>query len=85
MSNLYNIDYPTCVFASFRLLNDSLENGVETLSIVRPKNKKIINKNAKMLKIPIIEIGYVSSGKGVFISEDSKTIRLEDWGWDHFR
>ena len=50
-----------------------------------PKNKKIINKNAKMLKIPIIEIGYVSSGKGVFISEDSKTIRLEDWGWDHFR
>ncbi len=42
LSNLYNIDYPTCVFASFRLLNDTLENGVKTLSIVRPKNKKII-------------------------------------------
>lgn len=41
LSNLYNIDYPTCVFASFRLLNDASENSIKTLSIVRPKNNKI--------------------------------------------
>ena len=30
------------------------------------KIKKLIEKNAKLLKIPIIEIGYVTIGKGVY-------------------
>ena len=28
------------------------------------KIEKFINKNAKLLKTPIIEIGYITSGKG---------------------
>lgn len=50
-----------------------------------PKNKKIIEKNAKMLGTPIIEIGRVTSGKGVFLSNGKKLEKIKDLGWDHFR
>ena len=49
------------------------------------KNKKHIFKNAKVTKTPIIEIGYVSEGKGVFIQGDKKEIPLKDLGWHHFK
>jgi len=42
-------------------------------------------KNAKLLKTSIIEIGYVDSGRGVFVQENNKKIRLKDLGWKHFR
>ncbi len=50
-----------------------------------PKNKKTIEKSAKLLNIPIIEIGHVTLGKGVFVSNEKKLTKLKDLGWDHFR
>ena len=49
------------------------------------KYKKIIIKNAKLLKTPIIEIGYVTFGKGVYLEDKGKKIRLKDLGWKHFK
>ena len=49
------------------------------------KYKKIIKKNATILKTPIIEIGYVTSGKGVFIEKNDKLEKLNDLGWKHFK
>ena len=52
---------------------------------INEKYKKIVEKNSKILKIPIIEIGYVTSGKGVFVEEVDDLVRLKDLGWKHFR
>jgi len=49
------------------------------------KYRQIIKKNARLLKTPIIEIGYVTSGKGIFVQENDSFIRLKDLGWKHFR
>lgn len=50
------------------------------------KYKTIIEKNATLLKTPIIEIGYVSRGKGVLLVQKSRKFRyLKDLGWHHFR
>lgn len=49
------------------------------------KHRQVIKKNAKSLKIPIIEIGYVTAGNGVFVQENGKSVRLKDLGWMHFR
>ena len=67
-------------------LNDLVFNGGEEYEFVfttAPKNKKTIEKNAKKLKIPIIEIGYVTKGRGVFLQNKTKTKRLKDLGWKH--
>ncbi|MCV0431726.1 thiamine-phosphate kinase [Nitrosopumilus sp.] len=67
-------------------LNDIVFNGGEEYEFVfttNPTNRNIIKKNAKLLKIPIIEIGYVSKGNGVFVHKESKLIRLKDLGWKH--
>jgi len=45
----------------------------------------MVKKNAKMSKTPIIEIGHVGKGKGVFLQSESSLMRLKDLGWDHFR
>jgi len=37
------------------------------------------------LKTPIIEIGYVTSGKGVQVKKNEETIILKDLGWKHFK
>ncbi|MBT8242118.1 MAG: thiamine-phosphate kinase [Nitrosopumilus sp.] len=69
-------------------LDKMIFNGGEEYEIVftaSPKNKKTIEKSAKILKIPILEIGYVSSGKGVFVSRDDKLIQVKDFGWSHFK
>jgi thiamine-monophosphate kinase len=50
-----------------------------------PKNKQNILKNSRELKTPIIEIGHVTSGKGVFLQEKNNQIRLKDLGWKHFK
>ena len=57
----------------------------EFVFTINPKHKQIVLKNAKLLKVPIIEIGHVTSGRGVFIQENNKNIRLKDLGWKHFR
>ena len=49
------------------------------------KHKSLIKKNASILKTPIIEIGYVTKGKGVFLEKQEKCIPLKDLGWHHFR
>ncbi len=69
-------------------LNNLVFNGGEEYEFVftvPSKYKQIIKKNARLLKTPIIEIGYVTSGKGVFLQSNNKQTRLEDLGWKHFR
>ena len=74
---------------SYKLnLNDLIFNGGEEYEFVFtvPSNhKKTIIKNAKLLKIPIIEIGFVTSGKSVYIKNGSDLIQLKDKGWKHFK
>jgi thiamine-monophosphate kinase len=57
----------------------------EFVFTVNPKYRRVILKNAKLLKTPIIEIGYVVPGNGVFVQENDKNIRLKDLGWKHFK
>ena len=57
----------------------------EFVFTVNPKYRRTILKNAKLLKTPIIEIGHVTSGNGVFVQENDKNIRLKDLGWKHFK
>ncbi len=57
----------------------------EFVFTVPPKFKQRILKNAQILKTPIIEIGYVTSGKGVFLQEKNNQIILKDLGWKHFK
>ncbi|MHA7646614.1 thiamine-phosphate kinase [Nitrosopumilus sp. S4] len=52
---------------------------------INPKYRNIIMKNSKLLRTQIIEIGYVTSGRGVYIEEGKKLIKLKDLGWKHFR
>ncbi len=68
--------------------NDLVFHGGEEYEFVftaSKKNKLLIKKNALLLKTPIIEIGYVTKGKGVFLEKQEKKIRLKDLGWHHFR
>ncbi|EIJ66505.1 thiamine-phosphate kinase [Candidatus Nitrosopumilus salaria BD31] len=69
-------------------LNDLIFHGGEEYEFVfttLPKHRKIIQKNAKILKIPIIEIGYVTLGKGVYVKDGNSFFSLKDLGWKHFR
>ena len=74
---------------SYKLnLNNLVFNGGEEYEFVftvPPNHKKTIIKNAKLLKIPIIEIGFVTSGKSVYIKNDNDLIQLKDRGWKHFK
>jgi len=69
-------------------LNDLIFHGGEEYEFIftaSPKHRNIIKKNAKMGKTPIIEIGHVTSGKGVFVEKQDSVVRLKDLGWKHFR
>ena len=69
-------------------LNDLMFHGGEEYEFVftvSPKYRKIVQKNAKIYKVPIIEIGYVTSGNGVYVKEGNGFFRLKDLGWKHFR
>ena len=69
-------------------LNKAVFHGGEEYEFVftiPSKYKKIIIKNAKLLKTPIIEIGYVTFGKGGYLEDKGKKIRLKDLGWKHFK
>lgn len=73
---------------SYKLnLNNLVFNGGEEYEFIftaSPKHKRIIEKNATTLKTKIIEIGYVTSGKGVYVGENNSFILLKDAGWKHF-
>jgi thiamine-monophosphate kinase len=56
----------------------------EFIFTVPPKYKKIIEKNAVLSKTKIIEIGYVTSGKDVYVEKNNTFTRLKDLGWKHF-
>ena len=43
------------------------------------------SNHPQILKTPIIEIGYVTSGKGVFLQEENNHVILKDLGWKHFK
>ena len=69
-------------------LNDLIFNGGEEYEFVftvPPNHRNIIVKNAKLLKIPIVEIGFVTAGKGVYLKNEKGLIRLKDLGWKHLR
>jgi thiamine-monophosphate kinase len=68
-------------------LNNLVFNGGEEYEFIftaSPKHKKIIEKNAVLLKTQIIEIGYVTLGKGVYIEKNNNFVNLKDSGWKHF-
>jgi len=68
--------------------NDLVFHGGEEYEFVftaSKKHKSLIKKNASISKTPIIEIGYVTKGKGVFLEKQEKFIPLKDLGWHHFR
>ena len=71
-------------------LDDLVFHGGEEYEFVftaSPKHKRIIEKNAVALKTPVMEIGYVAIGEGVFVQKqgNGRMIRLRDLGWKHFR
>jgi len=69
-------------------IHDLVYNGGEEYEIVftaPQKNKKKLVKLAKKMKVELIEIGYVTSGKGVFLDENNRKTKIFDKGWRHFR
>jgi len=69
-------------------LNNLVFNGGEEYEIVftvSPKNLAAVRKNAKTLKTPIIEIGHVEAGKGVYLNRNNVQSKIVDLGWKHFR
>lgn len=66
---------------------DLIFNGGEEFEFaftVSAKNKQKIIQIARKLKIPIIEIGRVKSGKKVRFESDGKSFVIKDRGWQHF-
>ncbi|RZD42906.1 MAG: thiamine-phosphate kinase [Thaumarchaeota archaeon] len=57
----------------------------EFVFTIPSKYKKIIIKNSKLLKTPIIEIGYVALGKEVYLENNGNKTKLKDLGWKHFK
>ena len=76
-------------FSKFNKLNlkNLVFNGGEEYEIVftaSPKNRSKLVRIAKKLKTPLLEIGYVSKGKGVYL-QNGKTTKIKDAGWQHFK
>jgi len=57
----------------------------EFVFTIPSKYKKMIIKNSKLLKTPIIEIGYVELGKEVYLEKNGNKTKLKDLGWKHFK
>lgn len=57
----------------------------EFVFTVPKKYKSVILKTAAKLKTPVIQIGQVTKGKGVYIKTGEKLSRLKDAGWHHFK
>ena len=52
---------------------------------VPKKHIQTVQKISSHLKTPIVEIGHVTNGSGVYIRKNNKSFRLKDLGWQHFR
>ncbi len=67
---------------------DMVFNGGEEYEIVYTTNSSNMSKikyNAKIQKIKLFEIGYVTRGKGVIYKNNNKIITIKDNGWIHFK
>ena len=83
-------DKDVFAFAKKNRINpsDLVFNGGEEYEIVftaPQKNREKLFKLAKKMKVQLIEIGYVNSGKGVFLYENNTKTKIQDKGWRHFR
>jgi len=68
-------------------LMDLIFTGGEEYEIVftaSQKNRSKIIKRAKIQRVPLKEIGYVSKGKGVVYHKEKKSIEIKNKGWQHF-
>jgi thiamine-monophosphate kinase len=69
-------------------LTDLVFCGGEEYEIVATVSENYLNKVrqiARMLKIPLFEIGYVAEGRNVVYRQENKTIPVKDCGWLHFK
>ncbi|MEK6834113.1 MAG: thiamine-phosphate kinase [Thermoproteota archaeon] len=57
----------------------------EIVATVSPKNLSKIRKIARIQKIPLFEIGYVTKGKNVIYQQENKITTIQDKGWLHFK
>ncbi len=57
----------------------------EIVATVSPKNLTKIRKIARIQKIPLFEIGYVTKGKNVIYQQENKITTIRDRGWLHFK
>ena len=57
----------------------------EIVFTIPKKDKSKIIKNSILYKTPIIEVGHVVKGNGVFVEKNKKLVRLEDLGYHHFK
>lgn len=48
------------------------------------ESRKVISRCAVTTNTPIIEIGHVEPGAGVFRLDDGRALRVADRGWSHF-
>ncbi|RNJ77454.1 MAG: thiamine-phosphate kinase [Nitrosopumilus sp. D6] len=48
-------------------------------------HRRAIMSWAKKLKVPIIQIGMVAAGSGVYLKRDNGMVPLADDGWQHFK
>jgi thiamine-monophosphate kinase len=89
INNIPSLKDLQCFAKSQKLdLNNLIFHGGEEYEFVFTipvKHRQIIKRNARLLKTPIIEIGYVTVGKGVFLKENNRYVHLKDLGWDHFK
>lgn len=75
-ANINGINYTKLVF-------DGGEE-YEVIFTTKKKNRSKIIRDAIQTKTPIIEIGYVTSGRGVYLKKNHSLSKIKDSGWKHF-
>jgi len=57
----------------------------EIVATVSSKNLSKIRKIARIQKIPLFEIGYITKGKNVIYQQENKITIIQKRGWLHFK
>jgi thiamine-monophosphate kinase len=57
----------------------------EIVATVPKKNLALIKRIAKIQKVPLFEIGYVTKGKNVIYQQKNRNKIIKDKGWLHFK
>jgi len=57
----------------------------EIVATVSSTNLSKIKKIARIKKIPLFEIGYVTNGKNVIYQQENKITIIQERGWLHFK